>query len=99
MLNINNVIESNISRVVAWVLAPITLVAVPPVVNAVNEVLGTGYTDQQLSNVAIATVVGAALAFYKWISNRGRFEIATVEKVANELYTSGADAVKQHPVN
>lgn len=96
MLNVDNIIRSNISRIVAFVLTPILLVAVPPVTNAVNEVLGTGYSDQQLSNVAIAATVGVALAAYKWLANRGRYEIAAVENVVTDVYTSGVENVGQN---
>lgn len=89
MDTVNDVVTSQIGRIVAFVLAPILLVAVPPVTNAVNEVLGLGFTDQQISNVVIATVVGIALVVYKWLSNRGAYERTVVE--LHKLYEAGAE--------
>lgn len=85
---INDVVTSQIGRVVAFVLAPLLLVAVPPVTNAINEVFGLGFTDQQISNVVIAIVVGLALVVYKWLSNRGAYERTVVE--LHKLYEAGS---------
>lgn len=67
--------DQYIGRIVAFVLTPILLVAVPPAVNAVNEVLGTGFTDQQIIQYALAAAVGLALVVYKWLQNRGEWEV------------------------
>lgn len=86
---VNDVVTSQIGRVVAFVLAPILLAAVPPVTNAVNSVFGLGFTDGQISNVVIATVVGLALVFYKWLGNRGAYERTIVE--LHKLYEAGRE--------
>lgn len=84
---VNDVVTSQIGRVVTFLLAPLLLTAVPPVTNAVNEVFGLGFTDQQISNVVIAIVIGLALVVYKWLSNRGAYERTIVE--LHKLYEAG----------
>lgn len=88
---LGSVFTAYIGRVVAFVLAPVLLVAVPPVTNAINEVLGTGYSDQQISNVAIAICVGLALVFWQWLRNRGDWENKLAELEA--LYEAGKQNV------
>lgn len=72
-----------IGRIVTFVLTPLLAVLVPPVEHGLNSVLGTNFSDQQLSNMAIATVVGLAIVAYKWLHNRGVWEIVNrdVEKL------------------
>lgn len=89
---LDSVFKSYIGRIVAFVLAPVLLVAVPPVTNAINEVLGTGYSDQQISNVAIATVVGLAIVIWQWLRNRGNWEKQLAELKA--LYEAGEQAIR-----
>ena len=76
-----NVLKSNIGR---WVAAGWALVAptvVPPLVEFSNSVFALGWTDQQVSNFAIAGIVGGSLAVWQWIRNRGNWE-AEVAKAA-----------------
>jgi len=91
------VFENYIGRIVTFVLTPILVVAVPPVTNALNDVLGTGFDDQQISNIAIATVVGLALVVWRWLGNRGDWENKLAE--LHMLYESGAAEVAKHPVD
>lgn len=82
--------EQYIGRVVAFVLMPVLAVAVPPAVNAVNEVLGTGFSDAQVTQYAIAAVVGVAIVVYKWLHNRGEWEIlAEAGRQAEDIVESG----------
>jgi len=90
---VNDVVTSQIGRVVAFVLGPILLIAVPPVTNAINEVFGLGFSDQQISNVVIAIVVGVALLGYKWLQNRGAYERSVLE--LHKLYEAGNDLAAQ----
>ena len=92
---LGEVFTANIGRVVTFVLTPILVVAVPPVTNALNEVLGTGFSDQQISNIAIATVVGLALVVWRWLGNRGNWENKLAE--LHMLYEAGAAEVAKHP--
>jgi hypothetical protein len=89
---LSEVFTANIGRVVAFLLTPLLAVAVPPVVQGANEVLGTAYTDQQLSNVAIATVVGIAIVIWQWLRNRGKWEEKLAELEA--LYEAGKQNVQ-----
>lgn len=86
---LDKIFKQYIGRFVAWALAPVLLVAVPPVVHALNSALGTHFSNQQLSNIAIAIVVGLALVLYKWLHNRGKWEnfLAWLEHVEK----TGAD--------
>jgi hypothetical protein len=68
------IFSSYIGRIVAFGLAPVLALAAPPIVEALNNVLGTDYTSQQVSNIAIATVVGVAAVIWQWLRNRGDWE-------------------------
>jgi len=92
-MDLNSVFTSYIGRIVTFALTPLLLIAVPPVTNALNEVLGTGFSDQQISNVAIAIVVGIALAVWQWLRNRGNWEAKLAELEA--LYKSGEQLLNQ----
>lgn len=94
---VSSVITSQIGRVVAFVLAPILLVAVPPVTNAINSVFGLGFSDQQISNVVIAIVVGLALVIFKWLSNRGEYERIVLE--LHKLYEAGSELAGNQGAN
>ena len=85
--------QAKVGKIVAFALAPLLAIAVPPVVNAVNSVLDTDFSDQQISNIAIATIVGIALVVWQWLRNRGNWERAIAELYA--LYESGRES---HPV-
>ena len=89
---LGSVFNAYIGRIVAFVLAPVLLVAVPPVTNAINEVLGTGYSDQQISNVAIAVTVGLAAVIWQWLRNRGNWEKGIAELEA--LYEAGKQNIE-----
>ena len=92
---LDHTVRDHISRVVAFVLAPLLALAVPPVTNAINSALGTGYNDQQLSNIAIAIVVGLALTLWAWL--RGRAEFETAAATLKEQYDRGASAGSPPP--
>jgi len=92
---LDSVFKSYIGRIVAFALAPLLALAVPPVVQFLNEVLGTAYTDQQLSNIAIGTVVGLALVIWQWLRNRGNWENKLAELEA--LYKAGEQYAAQQP--
>lgn len=95
-MDIDKLVTSYIGRVVSFVLMPVLLVAATPVVNAVNEVLGVGLTDQQVVEAAIATIVGLALTGYQWLRNRGAQELAAVQTVVTKLHAEGAANVAGH---
>ncbi len=84
---LDKAVRDNISRLVAWVLAPALAILIPPVTNAVNTALGTGYNDQQLSNIAIAAIVGTLLALWAWLRGRAQFETAAT--YVKERYDEG----------
>ena len=84
---LDKVFSSYIGRIVAFALAPLLALAAPPVVKAVNEVLGTDFSDAQLSQIAIATVVGLAAVAWQWLRNRGNWETKIAELEA--LYKAG----------
>lgn len=84
---IEKVFKSYIGRVVAFILAPVLAIAVPPVTIAVNNLLGTGFSDQQVTAVAVAAVVGVALAVFQWLRNLGNWEAKAQE--AYMLYRAG----------
>jgi hypothetical protein len=84
---IEKVFKSYIGRVVAFVLAPLLAIAVPPLTVAVNNVLGTGFSDGEIATVAIAAVVGVALAVFQWLRNLGNWEAKAQE--AYMLYRAG----------
>lgn len=90
-MDLDAIFRSYIGRVVAFVLTPLLAVAAAPAVNAVNEVLGTGFSDQQLSNIAIATVVGIAAVAWQWLRNRGHWEATVLE--VEKLYEAGRQLV------
>ena len=94
---LESVFTANIGRIVAFVLAPVLVVAVPPVVDGLNNVLGTDFSNQQISNIAIATVVGLAIVVYKWLGNRGQWEKAMAE--LHLLYESGRQEVDNQVAN
>ena len=91
-MDLDSIFNNYIGRIVAFALAPLLLVAVPPVTNAVNEVLGTGYSDQQISNIAIGISVGLAAVIWQWLRNRGNWEKGIAELDA--LYKSGQQLVE-----
>lgn len=86
-MDLDTLFRNYIGRIVAFVVAPLLAVAAPPVVNFANSILGTEFTDQQLSNIAIATVVGVALVVWQWLRNRGQWETAALE--LEKLYEAG----------
>lgn len=88
-MNIDSIFKSYIGRIVAFILTPILVVVVPVVTNAANEVLGTGLTGQQISNVAIAGVVGVAGVAWQWLRNRGNWEQTVLE--LENIYEAGKD--------
>lgn len=77
--HLDAVFTSNIGRIVAFGLAPVLALAAPPVVKALNSVLSTDFSEQQLSNIAIATVVGLAAVVWQWLRNRGNWEAKLAE--------------------
>lgn len=89
MDNLDTVFRSYIGRIVAFALAPLLGVAAAPAVKGINDVLGTGYTEQQLSNIAIGVGVGVALGVWQWLRNRGNWEAKLAELEA--LYRAGAE--------
>ena len=92
MDQLDTVFRSYIGRVVAFVVTPALAVAAAPVVQGINDVLGTGYTAAQLSNVTIAVVAGIALAAFQWLRSRGNWEAKIAELEA--LYRAGADVTE-----
>ena len=71
---LDSVFNAQIGKIVAFALTPLLAIAIPPLVNAVNSVLGTDFSDQQISNIAIAAVVGVAIVIWQWLRNRGEWE-------------------------
>lgn len=90
-MDLDSIFHSYIGRIVAFVVAPLCAFAAPPVINAVNSVLGTDFSDQQLSNIAIATVVGLAGVAWQWLKNRGEWEKAVLE--VEKLYEAGRQEI------
>jgi len=88
-MDIDNLFTSYIGRVVTFVFYPILAVAVPPVVTVVNNVLDTGLTEGQVTQAAIATIVGSAILFYKWLDNRGTQEVQALATKMQETYELG----------
>lgn len=76
---LDSVFNSNIGRIVAFGLTPLLALVVPPVVDGLNTALGTDFSNQEISNIAIATVVGIAIVIWQWLRNRGNWERALAE--------------------
>lgn len=92
---LDQVFKSQIGKLVAFGLAPLLALAIPPVVDALNTALGTDFSNQEISNIAIATVVGIAIVIWQWLRNRGNWERTIAEIYA--LYERGQGAVPAIP--
>ena len=93
---VDQVFKSQIGKIVAFAIAPLLALAVPPVVDALNTALGTDFSNQEISNIAIATVVGVAIVIWQWLRNRGNWERAVAELYT--VYEHGRDVVPGKPL-
>lgn len=83
---LNDVISSNIGRVVTFVVTPILLPIVALGSVWLQDNLGINL-DPTETVAYIGTVVsGLSLVIFKWLSNRGEWEktVATIEKLHEE---------------
>jgi protein-S-isoprenylcysteine O-methyltransferase Ste14 len=92
-MDLDSLFHSYIGRIVAFILAPLLALAVPPLVELVNDVLGTDFSDQQITYIAIATVVGVALVLWQWLRNRGDWEKSVLE--VEKIFEVGREHVEQ----
>lgn len=76
---LDSIFKSNIGRIVAFIATPLLAVAVPPIVDGLNTVLDTDFSNQEISNIAIATIVGIAIVIWQWLRNRGNWETRVAE--------------------
>jgi len=84
---ISAALKSQIGRVVAFVLTPVLL----PIVGAVSvwaqDAVGINLDPTAVVAYVVAVVGGCALVAFKWLENRGRFELVAVE--AQKLHDAG----------
>jgi hypothetical protein len=94
---IDKLFNQYIGRLVAFVLVPVLLPVTGAVAKWLQDVVGVNLTGDQLTAYIVTTVVGVAAVAFKWLSNRGAFEIAAIENVVAEVYATG-DALPHVPV-
>lgn len=85
---ISAALQSYIGRIVAFVLTPILLPAVGAISVWMQNSIGIDLPVEAVVGYTISTTIGVALVIYKWLENRGRFEIAAAQVV--KLHDEGA---------
>lgn len=75
---LDDVIRSNIAKVVAFVLTPILMPLAAAGANWAQDVLGLNLDGAQLAAYLTAIVVGVALTAYAWLRGRAEWETAVV---------------------
>jgi len=83
---LDDVIRSNIAKIVAFVLTPILMPVAAAVANWSQDVLGLNLDGGALAAYVTAIAVGVALAAYGWLRGRAEWETAilAVKKVHDE---------------
>lgn len=76
---LDDVLRSNIGRVVAFILTPILLPVATAIAAWLQDVVGIDLTGQQLTGYVVAIAIGVALVIYRWLANRGEWERTTLE--------------------
>jgi hypothetical protein len=83
----DDVIRSNIGRVVAFVVTPILLPVVGAFAVWLQDVAGINLNPTETTAYIAAVVAGVGLVAYKWLANRGEWERAVV--TVKELHDMG----------
>jgi hypothetical protein len=92
-------LENYISRIVAFVVAPLATAVAPVVANAVQDYAGVNLDGGELAAYLVSVAVGTALAAYKWLEGRKEWEIAVeAVDVIEGLHDAGEDAFGQPTV-
>lgn len=86
MLDIAN---SQIAKIVAFVLTPILLPVAGVAANWAQDVLGLNLDGAELTAYVVSVVVGLALVVMQWLRGRAEWEVA-VTKV-QELHDRGTN--------
>jgi len=85
---ISAALRSHVGRIVAFVLTPILL----PLVGAgsvwAQDAIGVNLDPNEVVAYVVAVVAGCALVAFKWLENRGRFELVAAE--TQKLHDAGA---------
>lgn len=87
----NSVIQSQIGRIVAFVLTPILLPVSASVATWIQDIAGLDLDGADLTAYVVAVVAGVTVAVYKWLSNRGEWE--RVIEYINRTHDAGAEVV------
>ncbi len=88
--------ESNVGRIVAFVLAPILLPVAATFAAWAQNAVGVDLHPDAVVALVVSTVVGLAAVVYKWISNRGQYERLLAEW--QNLHDTGAALEDPTPV-
>lgn len=87
-------LEQYIARIVTFVVTPVILVVVPVVANAVQDYAGMDLDEGALAAYLTSATVGAALALFAWIKNRGEWEIVVGAGKQVEGWHDAGEAVE-----
>jgi hypothetical protein len=96
MDQLDDVVRSNIGRIVAFVLTPLLLPLVAVGTAWLQRVIGVGLDPAEVVGVVVATTTGVAAVAYKWLHNRGEFERLVLE--VHKLYDAGKELAPGDPV-
>jgi|SRR3954465_2611247 anti-sigma factor RsiW len=91
----DNIITSQIGRLVAFVLTPILLPVAAVVANWAQDALGLDLNGADLTAYVVTVVAGVALGAWQWLKNRGEWEKAV--EVVGKYHDSGEAFVDTGP--
>jgi hypothetical protein len=74
-----DVVNSQIGRLVAFVLTPILLPIGTAVAAWLQNAVGIDLHGDQLTGYVVAVAAGLAIVFATWLRNRGQWEIAQAQ--------------------
>jgi hypothetical protein len=94
-----NMLEAYIARIVTFLVTPLSVSASTAAAYYAQKWLGVDFDPTELSIYLTSVAVGQALVIYKWVSNRGQYEIAEVQGYINNLHQLGSEAAAQVPVD
>lgn len=84
---LDDVVKSQISRIVAFVLTPILLPVAGVVADWVQDVLGLNLNGADLTAYVVAVVAGLALVIWQWLRGRAEWEKAIA--LTKQLHDAG----------
>lgn len=94
---VNDVVTSQIGRVVTFVVTPILLPVVGALAFWLQNKIGIDMNPTEATAYIAAIVTGGAGVIWKWLHNRGEYERSVIE--LHKLYEAGNQLVQQAPID